>query len=137
VQSGVKKAQCIHYKSILGISTLGATTQFCRHLNSCIPHIAANKKQKVLTFDPEGGSASSSPNFSYNHKNIRELASHMILYHEYHFMQMEHVLFNKFMRANTPYWQNISGATIKNCISTYRIEKKKLKNLFEKCMLTK
>jgi hypothetical protein len=68
-------------------------------LNSCIPHIAANKKQNVLTFDSDGGSVNSSSNFSYDHKKVRELASHMILYHEYPFMQMEHVLFNKFMRA--------------------------------------
>jgi hypothetical protein len=36
-----------------------------------------------------------------DHKKVRELASHMILYHEYPFMVVEHVLFNKFMRANT------------------------------------
>jgi hypothetical protein len=82
----------------------------------------------VLTFDSKGVSVSSSSNFSYDHKKIRELASHMILYHKYPFMQMKHVLFNKFMRANTPYWQKISCATAKNdCISTYEIEKNKKK----------
>jgi hypothetical protein len=130
VKSGVKKTQCIHCKSTIGIPTSGATTQFHRHLNSYIPRIAANKKQKVLTFDYEGGNVSSSSNFTYDHKKVRELASHMILYHEYPFMQMEHVLFNKFMRANTPYWQKISRATARsNCISICAIEKKKLKNL--------
>jgi hypothetical protein len=44
----------------------------------------------------------------------------MILYHEYPFLQMEHALLNKFMRANTPYWQKIHRATAKNdCRSTY------------------
>jgi hypothetical protein len=103
VQSGVKKAQYIHCRSILAIHSLDATTQFHRHLNSCIPCIATNKKQKVVTFDSEGGSLSSNANFSYDHKKVRELASHMILYHEYHFLQMERALFNKFMRANTLY----------------------------------
>jgi hypothetical protein len=34
LQYGVKKAQCIHCKFILGIPASGATTQFHRHLNS-------------------------------------------------------------------------------------------------------
>jgi hypothetical protein len=130
LQSGVKKAQCINCKSIIGIPASGATTQFHRHLNSCIPRIAASKKQKVITFDSDSGSVGSGSCFSYDHKKVRELASHMILYHEYHFMVVEHVLFNKFIRANTPYWQKISLATAKSgCMSTYEIENKKLKNL--------
>jgi hypothetical protein len=37
-------------------------------------------------------------------------------------------LFNKFMRANTPYWKKISRTIAKNdCRSTYEIDKKKLK----------
>jgi hypothetical protein len=104
VRSGVKKAQCIHCKSIIGIPTSGATTQFHRHLNSYIPRIiAANKKQKVITFDSDNGSVGSGSSFTYYHKKVRELASHIILYHEYPFMVMEHVLFNKSIRANTPY----------------------------------
>jgi hypothetical protein len=130
LQSGVKKAQCINCKSIIGIPASGATTQFHRHLNSCIPRIAASKKQKVITFDSDCGSVGSGSCFTYDHKKVRELASHMILYHEYHFMVVEHVLFNKFIRANTPYWQKISRATAKSdCMSTYEIENKKLKNL--------
>jgi hypothetical protein len=104
LQSGVKKAQCIHCKSIIGIPASGATTQFNRQLNSCIPCIAASKKQKVITFDSDCGSVGSGSCFTYDLKKVRELASHMILYHEYPFMVVEHVLFNKFMRANTPYW---------------------------------
>ncbi|XP_062176105.1 zinc finger BED domain-containing protein RICESLEEPER 2-like [Alnus glutinosa] len=132
LQSGVKKAQCIHCKSILGIPASSATTQFHRHLNSCIPLIVASKKQKVITFDSDCGSVGSRSCFTYDHKKVRELASHMILYHDYPFMVVEHVLFNKFMRANTPYWQKISRTTAKSdCMSTYEIEKKKLKNLLK------
>jgi phenylacetate-coenzyme A ligase PaaK-like adenylate-forming protein len=95
----VKKAQCIHCKSILDIHSSGATTQFHKHLNSCIPHIAASKKQKVITFDSNSGSVGSRLCFTYDHKKVREFASHMILYHEYPFMVVKHVLFNKFMRG--------------------------------------
>ncbi|GLT55520.1 hypothetical protein SLA2020_286350 [Shorea laevis] len=57
----------------------------------------------------------------------------MILYHEYPFMLVEHVVFNKFMRACTPHWERISRATAKNlCIATYESEKKKLKTLLSR-----
>ena len=45
---------------------------------------------------------------------------------------MEHVLFNKFMRTATPYWQKISRTITKNdYVSTYGIQKKKLKALMK------
>ncbi|KAA8521407.1 hypothetical protein F0562_012101 [Nyssa sinensis] len=76
--------------------------------------------------------AGSIANFKYDRAKVRELTAHMTLYHEYPFMQMDDVIFNKFMRANTPYWQKITRTTIKNdCISAYEIEKKKLKTLFK------
>jgi hypothetical protein len=126
----VKKAQCIHCKSILVIPASGVITQFHRHLNSCIPRIAASKKQKVVTFESNYGSVGFRLCFTYDHKKVRELAYHMILCHEYPFMVVEHILFNKFVRSNTPYWQKISRTTAKSdCMSTYEIEKKKLKNL--------
>ena len=93
--------------------------------------MACSNKQKVLAFDTTRlENVSSVINFIYDVKKVRELASHMILYHEYPFMQMEHALFNKFMKANTPYWQKISHAPTKNdYISTYEIEKRKLQIL--------
>lgn len=37
---------------------------------------------------------------------------------------MEHAMFNKFLNANTPYWEKISRATAKNeCTRTNEIEK--------------
>ena len=54
----------------------------------------------------------------------------MVLLHEYPFNIMEHELFNKLMKACTPYWKKISRANVKSdCIATYNIEKKKLKTL--------
>jgi hypothetical protein len=54
----------------------------------------------------------------------------MVLFHEYPFNFLQHENFNKFMKACTPHWKMISHTTIKNdCISTYNIEKRKLKAL--------
>lgn len=45
---------------------------------------------------------------------------------------MEHVVCNKFMSANTPYWEKISQvAAKKKCMRTYEIEKTKLKAFLE------
>jgi hypothetical protein len=44
---------------------------------------------------------------------------------------MERELFNKFMKACTPYWKKISRATLKNdCMALYLNEKKKMKTMF-------
>ena len=60
------------------------------------------------------------------------MASHMILYHEYPFMKMEHVISNKFMKTVTPHWQKITRTMAKaDCVSTYEIHKKKLKSLLK------
>ncbi|KAG2674671.1 hypothetical protein I3760_13G148200 [Carya illinoinensis] len=127
----VKKAECNFCKDLLSISSSGSTTHFHRHLTSCLPHVATSKRQKVLTIDMKGPQyVNVMKNFSYDMKKVRELASHMIIYHEYHFSMMEHVVFNEFMRANTSYWQKISRTTIRNdCQSIYEIEKKKLKTI--------
>lgn len=54
----------------------------------------------------------------------------MILYQEYPFMHVEHVLFNKFMRICIPYWEKIKRVTARNdCFVTYENKKQKLKNL--------
>lgn len=93
----------------------------------------AEKKQKVLSFSTIGSdSVTNASTFTYDHGKVREAAFHIILYHEYPFMKMEHVLFNKFMRTATPYWKKISRTTTKNDrVSTYDIQKKKLKTLMK------
>jgi hypothetical protein len=66
---------------------------------------------------------------------VRELLAHMILYHEYHFRMVEHVLFNKFMKACIPHWKKISQAAAKShCFATYIFEKKKLKALLNRVL---
>lgn len=133
--SGVKKHQCNWCKRSFAISKSSCTTTLGRHLNTCFTYIGAKKKQKVLTIDGDGKESDGVgivSNFSYDHRKVRELCSHMILYHEYPFMHVEHVLFNKFIKTCTPYWEKISrDAARKDCFATYEIEKRKLKNLLK------
>ncbi|KAA8550057.1 hypothetical protein F0562_001741 [Nyssa sinensis] len=130
---GSEKVKCNYCLAKFNMPSTGATTQFHRHLKHCTQHQLTSKKQTVLSVETVASEcAGSIANFKYDRAKVRELATHMTLYHEYPFMQMEDVIFNKFMRANTPYWQKITRTTIKtDCISTYEIEKKKLKTLFK------
>jgi hypothetical protein len=41
--------------------------------------------------------------FSYKESKVREMAAHMMLFHEYPFNMMEYELFNEFMRIYTPH----------------------------------
>lgn len=131
---GTKKYQCKSCKAKFTIHASGVTTHLGRHMRNCLLRrvtIGQEKRQKTLSFDTIGSdSGMSLTTFKYDHAKVREAASHMILYHEYPFNKMEHVLFNKFMRTATPYWEKISRATAKaDCISTYTQHKKKLKTL--------
>jgi hypothetical protein len=131
VVDGVKKSQCMWCKKLFAITKSSTTSTITRHLSKCVKYRESNKKQQTLSFDPsdtEGFGTLST--FSFNENKVRELASHMVLFHEYPFNFMEHEIFNKFMKACTPHWKKISRTTVKNdCISTYNIEKKKLKAL--------
>ena len=101
---GTKKVECMHCKTRFAIPPTGATTQLLRHLNNCARQQLADKKQRVLSLETTGSdSVTNVAAFKYDQAKVREVASHMILYHEYPFMQMEHVLFNKFMKTATPH----------------------------------
>ncbi|KAG5531867.1 hypothetical protein RHGRI_026468 [Rhododendron griersonianum] len=130
--NGTKKHQCKFCKDYLTVQASGSTTHLLRHLTSCVQRRLqlglTEKRQKTLSFEAGGSESGNLTTFTYDHAKVREAASHMILYHEYPFMHMEHVLFNKFMKTATPHWQKISRAVAKNdCTSTYQAQKKKLK----------
>jgi hypothetical protein len=118
-------------KRLFAVSKSSSTSILGRHLGACVKYVESNnnKKQKALTFDSsEKGGVGSLSNFSYNGKKVRELATNMVLFHEYPFNMMELELFNKFMRACTPHWKKIIRATLKNdCMATYLNENKKMK----------
>jgi hypothetical protein len=127
---GVKKSQYNWCKRLFAVSKSSSTSTLGRHLVACVKYVESNsKKQKVLTHDRgKLGGGANLTNFSFSEKRVRELAAHMVLFHEYPFNMMEHELFNKFMKACTPHWKKISRATLKSdCIAIYLSEKKKIK----------
>ncbi|XP_027170843.1 zinc finger BED domain-containing protein RICESLEEPER 2-like [Coffea eugenioides] len=138
LDNGTIKVKYNHCKELFAKSATGATSQHKRHLNSCLQRKMdigeqSKQKQQVLSFTegPSDG-ITSITNFSYDHAKVRELASRMILAHEYPFSMMEHVVFNKFMKAVSPFYKKINRQTVKeDCISTYTIEKRKLKSLLK------
>jgi hypothetical protein len=61
----------------------------------------SSKKQKTLSFEHRSNhdGVKSLTAFNYKESRIRELAAHIMLFHEYPFNMTEHELFNKFIRA--------------------------------------
>ncbi|CAA0840467.1 Unknown protein, partial [Striga hermonthica] len=91
-----------------------------------------NMSQQVLSFSEQTDGITSITNFSYDHAKVRELASHMVLVHEYPFSMMDHHVFNKFMKAATPFYKKITRQQVKeDCYTTYELEKRKLKHLLK------
>ncbi|KAF7113478.1 hypothetical protein RHSIM_RhsimUnG0122000 [Rhododendron simsii] len=115
---GSKKHQCKFCKDYFTIQAPGSTTHLIRHLKTCVQRRLqlglSEKRQKTLSFEAGGSESGNLTTFTYDHAKVREAASHMILYHEYPLIHMEHVLFNKFMKTTTPHWQKISRAVAKN-----------------------
>ena len=100
-------------------------------MKGCLSRKLDDKKQKQLVVN-EGGveSEMAIANFKYDYAKVKEKASHMILTHEYPFNMIEHQVFNVFMKTATPFYQKISHNTARNdCISTFELEKKKLKTM--------
>ncbi|XP_062175626.1 zinc finger BED domain-containing protein RICESLEEPER 1-like [Alnus glutinosa] len=127
---GVKMNQCKRCNKNFTQSKSGSTTSLSRHLEICLEHKNSKKIQKILSVDgTESGGVSTTLNFQFDESKVRELFSHMILLcHEYPFRIAEHVVFNKFMKACTPHWREISQATTESlCFATYESEKTKLK----------
>ncbi|KAI8572967.1 hypothetical protein RHMOL_Rhmol01G0242400 [Rhododendron molle] len=132
LSDGTKKYQCKFCKDHFAFQASGCTTYLHRHIEKCMQCRlkigVPEKRQKTLSFEADGSESGNLMTFTYDHAKVRETTSQMILYHEYPFMHMEHIFFNKFMKTATPYWQKISRVTAKNdCTSTYQAQKKKLK----------
>ncbi|XP_027096023.2 zinc finger BED domain-containing protein RICESLEEPER 2-like [Coffea arabica] len=110
LDNGTVKVKCNHCKELFTKSTTGATSQHKRHLTSCLQRKMAireqsKQKQQVLSFT-EGGS-----------DGITSITNS---------------LFNKFMKAVSPFYKKINRQTVKeDCMSTYTIEKRKLKSLLK------
>ncbi|XP_042988803.1 zinc finger BED domain-containing protein RICESLEEPER 1-like [Carya illinoinensis] len=122
-KDGVKQPQCKWCKTLFKASRSSSTTTLRRHLLTCLPYMGSKKKQKVLAVESKEADGNFTvSNFTYDRGRVRELAAHMILYHEYPFSMMEHVVFNKFMSANTPYWEKMSQALAKKELTVHFID---------------
>ncbi|KAH6779672.1 hypothetical protein C2S52_010909 [Perilla frutescens var. hirtella] len=111
------KAECIYCKHRLSMNKSGCTTQLGRHAGGCTAKM--NKLRETVA---------SVQNFEYNQSKVREAFAHMVIVHELPFNVAEYELFNNFARTLTPHWQKISRFTLKkDCITTFELEKKKLK----------
>jgi hypothetical protein len=135
----VKKSQCNWCKKLFAVGKSSTTSTLNMHLTSYVRFVEYHntKKQKTLSFEPnrecsDHDGFGSLTTFSYKESRVRELATNMVLLHEYPFNMMEHELFNKFMRACTPHWKKISHATVRNdYMTTYQNEKRKLRILLK------
>jgi hypothetical protein len=109
LSGGVKKSQCRWCKRFFAVEKSSTTSTLNKQLTSCARFIEHNssKKQKKLSFEPssEYDGVKSLVAFSYKESKVREMAAHMVLFHEYSFNMMEHKLFNKFMRICTTHWK--------------------------------
>ena len=71
-------------------------------------------------------------NFSYDHAKVRELVAHMVLVREYPFSILDHVVFNKFMTAASPFYKKINRQTVKeDYVIAYMLEKRRLRNILK------
>ncbi|KAK1368115.1 zinc finger BED domain-containing protein RICESLEEPER 2-like [Heracleum sosnowskyi] len=109
-----------------------STTQLNRHVDKCkVTHGVTRQTQ--LQFQKSGNASEVTlETFKYDHAEMRKTVAHYILINELPFMHEESFMFNEVMRKATPLWQKISRTTIKaDCVTTYEIEKKKLKEVFK------
>ncbi|KAK1398022.1 hypothetical protein POM88_007885 [Heracleum sosnowskyi] len=109
-----------------------STTQLNRHVDKC-KVIHGLTRQTQLQFQKSGNASEVTlETFKYDHAEMRKTVAHYILINELPFMHVESFMFNEVMRKATPLWQKISRATVKaDCVTTYEIEKKKLKEIFK------
>ncbi|KAH6764867.1 hypothetical protein C2S52_013861 [Perilla frutescens var. hirtella] len=129
VDRGVMQAECIYCKHRLSMNKLGCTTHLGRHAGGCTAKMNKLRGQKKISLAlATAETVASVQNFKYNQSNVREAFAHMVIVHELPFNVAEYELFNNFARTLTPHWQKISRFTLKkDCITTFELEKKKLK----------
>ena len=135
VVDGTEKVQCNHCKLKFAKQKDGTTTQYKRHLDSCIKRQLSIKGQGNLYLTPQtprSESVSCVQTWKYDQAKIREVVSHMIMVHELPFAFTEYELFNLLMKTASPHYQRISRATAKaDCWTSYEVKKKRLNGLLK------
>lgn len=127
---GKEFAQCKFCSTRLLLNDTKSTSSFRRHLDKCLPK-HGHSRQAHLQLKQGSNSEVNISQFKYDHALMREKMSHYIMACELSFVHVEHFMFNELMRTATPFWQKITRGTLKSdCITTYELEKKKLKEKF-------
>ncbi|XP_017233237.1 zinc finger BED domain-containing protein RICESLEEPER 2-like [Daucus carota subsp. sativus] len=124
---------CKLCKSKMKLGSSGCTTTLNRHVDKC-KRTHGQTSQATLQFQPSDSVSSEVTlgNFKYDHAEMRKVISHYILVNELPFRHVESFMFDKVMRTATPFWQKISRHVVKkDCVSTYEIEKNKLRELLK------
>nr|XP_017250805.1 PREDICTED: zinc finger BED domain-containing protein RICESLEEPER 2-like [Daucus carota subsp. sativus] len=115
------------------LGSSGCTTTLNRHVDKC-KRTHGQTSQATLQFQPSDSVSSEVTlgNFKYDHAEMRKVISHYILVNELPFRHVETFMFDKVMRTATPFWQKISRHVVKkDCVSTYEIEKNKLREMLK------
>lgn len=131
-ENGEKWARCKLCQTAIKRDKTSSTTQRNRHVDKWkVAH--GLTKQTQLQFQKSGNTSEVTlETFKYDHAEMRKTVAHYILINELPFMHVESFMFNEVMRKATPLWQKISRATVKaDCVTTYEIEKKKIKEVFK------
>ncbi|OMO51644.1 putative Zinc finger, BED-type [Corchorus olitorius] len=136
LSNGVEVGECVHCKKQLKKNKSKSTSQFKRHLESCVRRKIFQNQQKKITFQPKDvgdGDIQLQPaltNGKFDMAKVREAAAHWILMHEHPFSIVEEEGFNMMQKHGMPEWEKVSHVTIKkDCVQVYEVEKKKLKAL--------
>ncbi|KAL6560489.1 hypothetical protein OROGR_004048 [Orobanche gracilis] len=133
VENNQKFAVCKLCKDRMKYASTGCTTTFNRHVDKCLlAHGRTHQKQLQFQPSTDNPSEVTLANFQYDHSEMRKVISHYILVNELPFRHAESFMFDVIMRKASPFWQKISRQTVKqDCMTTYEIEKKNLKELFK------
>ena len=131
LSNGTEMNECKHCREKIKKTKDSSTTPLHRHIEIC-PNLKVCKKGQLnLNVVPgKSGSPSMVQNWKFDNARIREVVSHMIMVHELPFNFVEYDLFTILMKEANPAFNKISrAATREDCISSYKIGRKRIQKL--------
>ncbi|OMO56718.1 putative Zinc finger, BED-type [Corchorus olitorius] len=131
--NGTDFGECIHCKKQIKKNKSKSTTQFKRHLETCVRRKFFLNQQRTISLQPKdlgsgGGGIQFQPaltNGKFDMGKMREATTHWILMHEHPFSIIEEEGFNMMQKRGMPQWEKVSRVTTKkDCMQVYEAEKK-------------
>ncbi|GJW06696.1 zinc finger BED domain-containing protein RICESLEEPER 2-like protein, partial [Tanacetum coccineum] len=131
LSNGTAMNECKHCREKIKKTKKGSTTPLHRHIEICPKLKVFKKGQLNLKVLPgKSGSSSVVQNWKFDNARIREIVSHMLMVHELPFNFVEYDLFTLLMKEANPKFNKISRASARqDCISSYKIERKRIQKL--------